>query len=82
MNSSAITLNRPATLLAFVNEEAKKFDLSVEEWLLHELEVQRKLQQNTNEFFAARVKRADHEAWQAIMAQVPNVPPRPGDELR
>ncbi len=81
MNSS-ITLNLPAALLAFVKEEAEKFDLSVEEWLTRELDVQRKLQQETRVFFAERAQGADHEGWQAIMAKVPNAPPMPGDELR
>jgi hypothetical protein len=35
----------------------------------------------TSESIASRAKRANHEAFDQVMAKVPDVPPLPGDEL-
>ena len=82
MGPAVVSIALPAQLASFVKEQADEFGMSIEQWLLRELEIDYKLQQETNEFFAARAKGVSHERWEEIMAQVPNVSPMPGDELR
>ncbi len=80
MKPSIISLELPAHLDAFVKEEADDADLSVQAWLLRELEFYYTHRQQTSASFAERAQAGKAEAWQDILAQVPNVPPMPGDD--
>ena len=81
MKPSIISLELPAHLDAFVKEEADDADLSVQAWLLRELQLYYMQRQQTSAFFVEHAQAGKAEAWEEIMAQVPNVPPMPGDEL-
>lgn len=81
MASVTITLELPAPTLAYAKLRADELDLSIEDWLFVDLDRQRKLHQETEEFFRIRKEQAIPGAWRAALAAIPNGPPDPGDEL-
>ncbi len=81
MSTRQITVELPASVMAYVERQASEFGISIEAWLVRELELQRKLQDETDAFFTDRMKRAVPGSWRGALAQIPNGPPMPGDEV-
>ena len=74
---STISLTLPEPVYARVREAAQRDGVSVEEFL--ESALAEKLVADT--YLRTRAARSSKEAFEWALAQVPDVPPVPGDEL-
>lgn len=74
---STISLKLPDSMYAKVREIAQRDGISVEQFL--ESAAAEKLAADA--YLSARASRSSKEAFEWALAQVPDVPPVPGDEL-
>jgi hypothetical protein len=74
---STISLNLPEPLHDRIREIAQRDGISVEQFL--ETAVAEKLASHA--YVRARARRSTQKAFERALAQVPDVPPIPGDEI-
>lgn len=77
---SSLTVNLPESIQRHIREIAGKEGISVDQFITTAI-AEKVSAIATEEYFQARAKRADLEAFKAILAKTPDREPLPGDGL-
>lgn len=77
---SALSLRLPDSVHRHIKELAQKEGVSINQFIASAV-AEKVSAIATEEYLQARAERADKNAFDAILANVPNRPPLPGDEM-
>ncbi len=78
---SARMITVPEELFTEISEEANRTGLDAQQWVTKLLMRHVELKRETEAYFRERASRASGRSLSEMIAQAPDVPPMPGDEL-